>query len=358
MASQFEKELRKLNQELSAKQKAGNVTVSKIEDWDAISALLILNALDYNSRETLLLGFAALNLVNAFANQCKKENQEHPKLNHHFRIHIRRLMRAYFRLNGNDYTMKFKNDKKYAIVSIYGFQFSFASERESYLYRTIQTENLVFDGIKKQNDAKYILDTISNLCGDLAVTQVGESLSGFLNYEKLEMDKYRFINGNCYKKGGLHYGDASKIQYKNKTRPELKDFDGKTSIYQATYLMPTDNGESLTFLGVYPLSVGSKNNIPVCDHVNLLKKDVDKYYGTANLRKGKKYCIIAKAEKYPKDERWGLNIGNLDSIIKEPIFPADELGRMNALYPDVFDLLERKPADLYRSERQKKVRIS
>ncbi len=374
------KEIAKLNKTLKMEQEKGSVANERIEDWDAIESLLILNVLDYSTREALLLGFAALNLVNAFANQCRKENKEHPKLNFHFRIHLRRLMRAYVKLDGShqDGSMKFHYKNEMVLVSIYGFQFSFQHERHSVLFDVCDTKDLVFDGVKKQPKAKRILDTILECCGYVLFTERGESLSSFLEKEKQHPENYRFSKGNCYKINSLTYGDQSKVKFEDSTRPELREMNKCLSIFQAVYRAPIKSEDRLLFTNFYPLIVATKVNIETNDHVNLRKVDVDKYYGAKNLVPGKKYYIIAKCLSYKEEKliqgispktqkekqrngcRWGLYLGDLPDGFKEPIFLAtnDELRRVNAMYPEIFDILERKSGDKFRSPKQKKLRIS
>ena len=127
-----------------------------ISEEDVLKSLIILNYISYEKVPDAFLGCAAINLLNTYV------KQDGAKIGYRFRRHLYPLLKGIEDINQRKTIDVFYDESKpggILIVSFWGFQFSFHSEKNTEEIRKLQRKNDIrWDGIRKQLCAKSIFD--------------------------------------------------------------------------------------------------------------------------------------------------------------------------------------------------------
>ncbi|MBU5336155.1 hypothetical protein [Intestinibacter bartlettii] len=278
----------------------------KIDEEDVVSALVILNYIQYNSVADAFLGCAAINLINTYV------KQKDSKLNYKFRRHISNVLKGIEDINKNEIIkVYFEGEKKLGMLMIvfWDFQFSFQHEKETEIIRRLQSKkDAKWDGIRKQLCAKTIFDFSLNTKSISNMTQNKQDLKSFIQKE-VEIYReggYKFINGQLIKIRDIKYGkDVDDKKYKNYFREELRKCQGRPVMLTGKFKCVWK--KHVTFTTIRPYIQNCKT-ITICNHINLYKPDVEKVYDIDKLEKNRKYYIIGFCEEYRTQDRIGIKL--------------------------------------------------
>lgn len=108
---------------------------------------------------------------------------------------------------------------------------------------------------------------------------------------------------------------------KHYIREGLSSCENQLIFVKSTFKEIHDN--HITFGNIRPYVDGTATYI-LCNHVNILKRTVQKYINIHSLEKGKKYYIFGYVKKYGNEnERYGIELA--ENIEVSPIFEIHKL---------------------------------
>lgn len=295
---------------------------------DVLTALVVLNFIDYKKVPDIFLACAAMNLLNAYAKTSSS------KIGYQYKRHLIEVIKGIEDVNqpksiliGYDNT----DNMQLLIVQFWSFQFSFQAQRLSGIVKQLLSRQVIeWDGIKKQPQAKAIFDFAFSRSWISDKTMFGADLHNFVEAEiqNFRRGNYSFEDGKLRKTANITYGsDMVDLFLKNYMRTKLLACTERPVILSAIYRKTWD--KHITFTSVRPYIQGIKT-ITICDHINLKRTDVERVIDISDLIYGKRYYIIGFCEKYPKNERMGVRLATEYSFV--PIF---KIGDYRAFPKDI-----------------------
>lgn len=299
-----------------------------ISDEDVLTALVILNFIDYKKVPDIFLACASMNLLNAYAKNTSS------KIGYQYKRHLTDVIKGIEDVNqpksilmGYDNT----NNMQLLIVQFWSFQFSFQAQRLSApIQKLLSSKTIAWDGIKKQPQAKKIFDFAFSRSWISNKTMLGADLHSFVEAEvrNFREGNYSFEDGKLRKTANIKYGaDMLDLFLKNYMRTKLLNCTERPVILSGIYRKTWD--KHITFTSVRPYIQGIKT-ITICDHINLKRSDVEQVMDISELVFGKRYYIIGFCEKYPRNDRMGVRLATEYAFT--PIF---RLGNYNAFPKDI-----------------------
>lgn len=321
-----------------------------ITDEEAIAAINVLNFAKYNKVPDVFLGCSAYNLLNVYV------KQKSSGLSCQFHQHIHNILKGIEDINQpKAIKVSFDNSEKLnlLIISFWGFQFSFQSMRfNNQIKGLMGNTELKWDGVRKQKCASKIFnfaldsDWISNL------TLGEQSLRKYIEKEvDVYLDNgYEVQNGRFVKKKSINSAQDNIDEHlKNYVRVKLYSCQDRPVILSAIYRRTWE--KHVTFTSVKPYIPNTKV-ITICDHINLLRKDVENTVGISSLVPGRRYYIIGYCQPYRNAERMGVRLDM--NYSKPPIFAINEFGKMPR---DIFSTCHRFSIEEYLSEAQRELKL-
>lgn len=320
--------------------KRNQSTVQVVREKDVVKALLILNFIQYQNVEDVFLGCASLNILDAYVRQPTS------LINHSYRKHIYNIIKGVedVKLNNNLVDLKvYYNNESHMIFIVLGtFQFRFYTKGFQNKYQQVQNiDYIINDGFTKQKSANSIFH--SALSNDMITNKTlnGMNLLCFVDDEiKLfETGNYYFEDG-FLKKEDNYQKEYEKIDPldKNYYRSKLLNCQDRPVIFTGKFSKIYD--KHITFIWIRPYIKGVRT-LTICNHINLLRTDVEKIYDIYSLIKKGTYFIIGRCVKYPNSNRMGVK---LDMSIKPS--PLIKKGSYTDLPDDIiakchrFDIME------------------
>ncbi|MBQ7976616.1 MAG: hypothetical protein IJ300_13110 [Clostridia bacterium] len=276
-----------------------------IEDTDALAALIVLNFIKYEKVPDIFLAVASLNMLNRYV------KQPNTKIGYQFRVHLINVLKGIEELNQKKsilvgYIPKRNN---LLIIQFWDFQFSFQAEKVTgQILNILSNKQIEWDGIKKQPCSKSVFefalasDWISNK------TMMNEDLRELIKNEQegFMRGEYKTINGQFVKvknvKHRLREGTDHQINY---MREKLLECQERPVILIGKFAKVWDKHVTFTMVSPY---IKQLITMPVCDHVNLYRPDVEKIVDVNNLVKYERYYIIGYCRKYLRNDRMGVNL--------------------------------------------------
>jgi len=318
-----------------------------ISDVDALAALIVLNFIKYEKVPDIFLSVAALNMLNRYVKQPKSQ------IGYQFRIHIVNVLKGIEDINQKKsilvgYAPKRNN---LLIIQFWDFQFSFQAEKMTEQVQNILSKNqLDWDGIKKQPCAKSIFefalksDWISNK------TMKDEDLRELIHSEQVGYRKgeYKIVNGQFVKIKNIKYrlreGTDRQINY---MREKLVECQERPVILIGKFARVWDKHVTFTMVSPY---IKQMVTMPVCDHINLYRPDVEKIVDINSLVEYERYYIIGYCRKYPRNDRMGVNLAM--DLGFSPLMRVQEFKRMPK---DMFEKCHRFSIEEYIGFCQKEI---
>ena len=287
-----------------------------IKEEDVLTALVILNFIEYKKVPDIFLACASMNLLNAYARTGSS------KIGYQYKRHLTEVIKGIEDIHqpksiliGYDNT----NNMQLLIVQFWSFQFSFQAQRLSAsIQQLISSKPVTWDGIRKQPHAKKIFDFAFSRSWISNRTMLGADLRNFVEGEVqyFRNGSYTFDNGKLRKTGNIKYGaDMVDLFLKNYMRTKLLACTDRPVILSGIYRKTWE--KHVTFTSVRPYIQGIKT-ITICDHINLKRTDVEQVIDTSTLVFGKRYYIIGFCEKYRRNDRMGIRLATEYSF--NPIF--------------------------------------
>lgn len=321
-----------------------------IGEDDVVKAMIVLNLISYKNEADVFLGCASINLVNAYMKQKK------PKLGYNFRRHLNNLLKGIDDIK-QPQTIQIIYDNssnlQILMVVICNFQFSYKFVYYSEQIRKIEAPNIIeWDGLQKQPYAKTVFDYALASPYITKETLGGNNLINKLNEELLlyKSGNYVFRNNKLIKKGMIsvatNYVDK---ELKNYYRIKLLECNERPVILTGKFERIWE--KHVTFSEIRPYIEGLSSLTTVCDHINLLLTDVEKYIELDALKKNKRYYIIGYCAEYGNG-RIGVNLATNNSYT--PIFLMDNTKRIPR---DILSTCHRFSIEEYISRRQKRLKL-
>ena len=163
------------------------------------------------------------------------------------------------------------------MIVIWNFQFSYKFIRYSEQIKKLQSPKVLeWDGLRKQPYAKTIFDFALSSPFITQETLGGNNLMQKLNdeVELYKSGKYKFQNDKLFKKGNFEVArDEEDKELKNYYRVKLCECKDRPVILTGRYKKTWD--KHVTFITIRPYIEGV-TRLTVCDHINLLRSDVEK----------------------------------------------------------------------------------
>ena len=320
-----------------------------IAEEDIVKAMILLNLISYQKIADVFLGCAAINLVNSYV------KQDNPKLGYNFKRHLIELLKGVEDINQPktiqiDYDNR--NNQQILMIVIWNFQFSYKFIRYSEQIKKLQSPKVLeWDGLRKQPYAKTIFDFALSSPFITQETLGGNNLMQKLNdeVELYKSGKYKFQNDKLFKKGNFEVArDEEDKELKNYYRVKLCECKDRPVILTGRYKKTWD--KHVTFITIRPYIEGV-TRLTVCDHINLLRSDVEKCVDIHQLREGNRYYIIGYCSEYGNG-RMGVRLATNENFM--PLFLMNEFQRIPK---DIISTCHRFSIEEYTSKRQKKMKL-
>lgn len=315
---------------------------------DVASAMILLNLISYKNVADIFLGCAAMNLINAYV------NQESSHLNYQFKRHLINLIKGVEDVRQPDLILVDYDQHAGGclMISIMGFQFTYKSIRYSEAIQLLQFhERIEWDGLRKQPYSKTIYefalqnDHISNLT--LAKCNLKEKLAREMDL--YNSGSYKFKNGKLVKVTNFNVAhDIEDKELKNYFRKKLSDCRNRPVILSGVYVKTWP--QHVTFTTILPY-IESVKAITVCDHINILRSDLERVYPLENLEVGKRYYIIGYCNVYGKG-RMGVKL-----LLEKGFCPIVDLTEFNKIPKDIISRCYRFSIEEYLSAYQKELKM-
>ena len=294
-----------------------------ISDEAVISAMSVLNFIKYNKVPDAFLGCAALNLINAYV------KQDNSKLNYSFKRHLCNILKGIEDIQQPKSIQIYYDpiNNQNIIYIVFGdFQFSYKAARFStQVKRLLSKKTVEWDGIRKQHCAKTIFDFVFSSEYISNETLGGSDLRLLVNNQikYFHNGGLIFNNGKLIKKEGIKYGNDEKDLYlKDYLRTKLYECTDRPVIVSGIFTFIHD--KHVTFTSIQPYIPGIKC-LTICDHINILRRDIEKVIDLNSLEYNARYYIIGYCKSYGID-RMGINLAiNYTHI---PIFGIHEFSKM------------------------------
>lgn len=277
-----------------------------IPEEDVVKSLVILNYISYEKVPDAFLGCAALNLLNTYV------KQKDSKLGYRFRRHLYNLLKGIDDINQIKTINVFYDISKsngMLMIVFWGFQFSFHGEKNTEMIKKLQKKrDMEWDGIKKQLCAKTIFEFALSTSWISNKTQNNSDLRELVISEIADYrnGSYVFSNGELIKILNVEYGKQIEDKYlKNYVREELKKCQGRPVILTGKFKKIWE--KHVTFTTIRPYIQGC-HTLTICDHINILRKDIEQVMNISELKKNKKYYLIGFCEQYKYKERMGVKL--------------------------------------------------
>ena len=331
-----------------AKQK--QLSCEVITEEDVVRSFIILNYAKYASIADLFMGCAALNLLNAYV------KQDNAQIDYTFRRHMLNVLKAIEDLEiQKKLEVTYDETNQMITFSFWGFMFSFQGERKSELIKRIQHISIPWDGIRKQRCAKTIFDFAINNNYRTDMTLGGNTkLSSMIQDAviKYQKGKYRFIHGKliCVANWERDKNDRDDEYEKNYIREKLFACQDRPVILTGIFKRVWDR--HITFTTIKPYIQGCFT-VTICDHINLLREDVEKVYDIQEFERNKRYFIIGRCKSY---RRTPMRMGViLDLTFKpSPLFRVHDFHKMPK---DVFAECHRFDIEEFRGNQQRHLKL-
>lgn len=302
----FKDELRDFHGVIQRLQANNEINKELVDEEDVLAALIILNFIDYKKVPDLFLGCASLNLLSTYI------KQQNSKINYQFRRHILSVLKGIEDVQqpkSVKVTFDPSDGLSLLIISFWGFQFSFQSQRFTQQIQRISSRiPQTWDGIRKQVCAKTIFefarfnDWISNktLGGENLLEMIDRETSCFYN------GGFKFDNGKLLKVKDLKPAiDEKDLYLKNYVRGKLYECQDRPVIISAVFRRIWE--KHITFTSVKPY-IPNTRVITICDHINLYRPDVEKVIDINTLQLKQRYYIIGFCKPYKNADRMGVQL--------------------------------------------------
>jgi hypothetical protein len=320
-----------------------------ITETDVLRAMVILNFIDYKKIADVFLGRASVTLLSTYASK-NRDN-----LGFYFRAHINDILKGIEDINlPTDIRVSYdrKDHGGFLILDFRGFQFSFMNQKETALIRRISRYHEQWDGIRK----KPCIVTIFNMAYQSQyLTNQTLNHSDLRTMVEKQLAIYQkggiqFKEGKIYKTSDITPGkDLDDDYLRNYIRQKLFACGDRPVIVSGIFKRIWD--KHVTFTSIKPYIPGIRV-MPICDHINLYRPDVEKAIDIDSLVYGARYYIIGYCEEYSQSQRMGINLA-LD-ITDKPIFSIKEFNQMP---PEIFSECYRFSIEEYISAQQKSYRL-
>lgn len=259
--------------------------------------------------------------------------QPNNELSCHFHQHIHSILKGIEDLNQPE-TIKVAYDPtdklSLLIVNFWDFQFSFQSTQfNNQVQKLSYRNNIKWDGIRKQKCAASIFHFAIENRWISNKTMGGEDFRLFI-----ENEVEHFLDGDYHISGGRFVKiknikpAVEKLDYyrKNYIREKLFKCQDRPVIISAVFKKVWS--EHVTFVCVKPFIPHTKV-ISICNHINLYRNDIEKFFKPEDFIFEKRYYIIGYCRPYRENpERMGVILETKADFI--PIFGIKEYEKMPA----------------------------
>ncbi len=293
-----------------------------ISKEDVVSAFIILNYSCFNNDADIFLGCAAINLLNAYAKLVDSE------LGFHFWRHLNTIGKGIENLGRSENIKVYygENDLEHRLIILFrDFQFGFRCEKNNELINKISEQAyLKWDGIEKRHYAKTILNHALVSAYISNVTLSGKDLRSMIKSEISDyIDTYEFTNGELIKSRGdyVNFIDPDKYS-KNYLRIKLHNYKDRPVIFTGIFKQIHD--KYVTFTTIRPYIRACKT-LTICDHINILRSDIESVYDISLFEKNRKYYIIGSSYPYGYN-RMGIKLATGYSFT--PIIKAIDFAKI------------------------------
>lgn len=325
------------------------VPEERITEENIVKAMILLNLISYKNIADIFLGCAAINLVNAYMKQGES------KLGYNFKRHLIDLLKGIEDISQpNTIQVVFDNRSKLQIlmIVIWDFQFSYKFVYYSDVIKKLESPKIIeWDGLRKQPYAKTIFEFALSSPFITKETLGGNNLLEKLNAEMLlyQSGYYKFQDKKLIKKGSFNVAkDEEDKELKNYFRVKLLECTNRPVILTGKYKRAWN--KHITFTTIRPFIEGV-HGLTVCNHVNLLRKDVEKCIAIENLVEGNRYYIIGYCYEYGEG-RIGVRLATNESF--EPLFRMCDHMKIPR---EILHTCHKFSIEEYTSRRQKRMKL-
>ena len=332
-----------------ANMQASSLPQEIIEEEDIVKAMILLNLIKYRKIADVFLGCAAINLVNAYV------KQKNAKLGYNFKRHLLELLKGIEDINQpKTIQVDFDNSthQQILMIVIWDFQFSYKCIYYSDQIKKLEGLNHIpWDGLRKQPYAKTIFDFAISSPFITKETLGGNNLSDMLKeeFELYKSGKYSFKDEKLFKKGNFNVAkDEEDKELKNYYRIKLSECKHRPVILTGRFKKIWD--KHVTFITIRPFIEGV-SRLTVCNHINLLRRDVERCINIDELIEGHRYYIIGYCTVYG-DGRMGVKLA-----IDENFSPLFKMSEFEKIPRDILSTCHRFSIEEYTSLRQKKMKL-
>lgn len=207
-----------------------------------------------------------------------------------------------------------------------------------------------WDGIRKQPYSKTIFYFALNNSCISNKTMKNENLRELIANEQngLHRGEYKTVNGQFVKIKNIKYYLREENDYQlNYMRVKLLECQDRPVILIGKFEKVWDKHITFTMVSPY---IKQMVTMPVCDHINLFRPDVEKVLNIDNLVKYDRYYIIGYCKKYPHNDRMGVNLAM--NLGFSPIMRVQEF---KTLPKDIFEKCHRFSIEEYIGFCQKEI---
>ena len=276
-----------------------------VTDVDALGALIVLNFIKYEKVPDAFLAVSALNLLNRYV------KQKDSRIGYQFRIHLINVLKGIEDIAQRKSIMLGYEASRdnLLIIQFWNFQFSFKSERlTEQVQKMLSKKNITWDGIKKQPCSKSIFQFALNSIWISNKTMMDENLLQLVQAEQIGLKRgdYKIVHSQFVKIKNIKYRMAEGTNYqKNYMRFKLCECQDRPVILLAKFEKIWDKHITFTMVSPY---IKQLITMPVCDHINLYRPDVEKVIDITKFVPHERYYIIGFCKKYPNSDRMGIDL--------------------------------------------------
>lgn len=342
----FKEELREFHEKIKYIN-SDDTFMEEIGHADALSALIVLNFIKYEKIADLFLGVASINLLNRYV------KQKNALIGYQFRIHLINTLKGIEDINQKKTVLigYESSQNNLLIIQFWNFQFSFQAEKlTGQVEKLLSKKNICWDGIKKQPCARTIFRYALENSWLGNKTMIGENLLQLIEVEVKGFHKgeYKIVNGQFVKIKNIQYRlkEGTDVQ-RNYMRFKLFECQDRPVILLGKFARVWD--KHVTFVTISPY-IKQMVTMPVCDHINLYRPDVEKILDISGLVTYDRYYIIGYCKKYPSSDRMGVNLA-MDLGLK-PILRVQDFKNIPR---DIFEKCHRFSIEEYMGFCQKEI---
>lgn len=276
-----------------------------IKESDALAALIVLNFIKYERVPDAFLSVAALNMLNRYV------KQPNTRINYKFRLHIINVLKGIEDINQKKSILLGYSPKRnnLLIIQFWNFQFSFQGEKlTDQIHNMLSKNNLDWDGIRKQPCAKTIFEFALANSWITNKTMANENLRDLIHTEQAELKKgnYKIVHGQLVKIKNIKYRLREINNYQiNYMRIKLVECQDRPVILIGKFAKVWEKHVTFTMVSPY---IQHLVTMPICDHINLYRPDVERFINLDSLIKFDRYYIIGYCKKYPHSDRMGVTL--------------------------------------------------